>query len=144
MHVNPKAAMAIVPISKTNGATASGYVDTKGWDYLSLAVISSTADAVSNKPSVLKLQEADVTNASSFADISGAVGGTDFTIPNAETTAANPVVLFNVDLRARKRYIQAVVSPVTTQVIGAVGMLTQGEVAATDATKAGVGAVVSI
>lgn len=126
-------------VSKTNGATATGMVDCLGYDFMTLDVIATTADVVSNKPTVLKLQEADVTNASSFADISGTVGGTDFTIPNANTAATAVVqnaYKFNVDLRARKRYIQAVYSPQTTQNVTVVANLSRGEEAPINATKA--------
>lgn len=134
--VVPGGALAV---SKTNGATASGIIDCMGYDYATIDIIAATADVISNKPSVVKLQEADVTNASSFADISGTVGGTDFTIPNANTAATavvQNVYKFNVDLRARKRYIQPVYSPLTTQVVTIVANLSKGEEAPITAAKA--------
>lgn len=136
MMPNMKMATLFAGISKTNGATASGYVDTKGADFALIGIAAATADVVSNKPSVLKLQEADVTNATSFADISGAVGGTDFTIANADTSNPNNY-LFAVDCRKRKRYIQAVYSPQTTQVVAAVAMLGKLEEGARNASTAG-------
>lgn len=134
-------------VSKTNGATATGMVDCMGFDFLTLDVIATTADVISNAPTVLKLQEADVTNASSFADISGAKGGTDFTIPNAVTAATavvQNVYKFNVDLRARKRYIQAVYSPQTTQNVTVVGNLGRAEDAPISAAKANALTLVAI
>lgn len=136
MNPNLKMATLFAGISKTNGATASGYVDTLGADHVHIAISAATADVVSNKPTVLKLQEADVTNASSFADISGAVGGTDFTIANALTSLPNNY-LFSVDCRKRKRYIQAVISPQTTQIIAGVALLGKLEEGAINASKAG-------
>lgn len=127
---------AVVPVnaaSTTNGATAQGYVDTLGYDFLTLDVVATTADVVSNSPSVLKLQEGDTT--SSFSDIVGARGGTDFTIPNALTSATNNYK-FNLDLRARKRYVQVVVSPRTTQSITVVANLGRAEQSPITATKA--------
>jgi uncharacterized protein (DUF1778 family) len=132
----------IVPVngvSKTNGATASGIIDTLGYDWLTVDVIATTADVVSNKPTVVKLQEADDTNSTSFADITGTRGGTDFTIPNANTAATAVVqnnYKFNVDCRTRKRYIQAVYSPQTTQTVTVVGNLGRGENAPVTAAKA--------
>lgn len=136
MNPNLKMATLFAGVSKTNGATASGYVDTKGADHVHIGISAATADVVSNKPTVLKLQEADVTNATSFADISGAVGGTDFTIPNADTSNPNNY-LFSVDCRKRKRYIQAVYSPQTTQIVAGVAMLGRLEEGAISASKAG-------
>jgi len=136
-----KQQIPIMSVSKTNGATASGYVDTLDFDFLTIDVIATTADVVSNKPSVLKLQEADDTNATSFADITGFRGGTDFTIPNAVTAATAAIqnaYKFNVDARVRKRYVQVVISPQTTQTITAIANLGRGEQSPSTATKAGV------
>jgi len=129
--------VAINAASTTNGGTASGIIDTlmpegQKADFVSIDVIATTADAVSNKPTVLKLQESDTTVATTFADIVGARGGTDFTIPNA-VTAATAVIKnqykLNVDAKKRKRYLQVVVSPQTTQVISAVANLMKPHVA---------------
>jgi hypothetical protein len=49
MLIAPKIVTAIIPISKTNGATAVGeMIDTKGWDYVTIGIVASTADVVSN------------------------------------------------------------------------------------------------
>jgi len=132
----------IVPVNAvaaTNGATASGIIDTLGYDFATIDVVATTADVVSNAPSVLKLQEADVTNASSFADVVGFRGGTDFTIPNANTAATAVLqnnFKFNLDTRPRKRYLQVVYSPRTTQTVTVVANLGRGEQAPITAAKA--------
>lgn len=121
--VVPGGALAV---SVTNGENASGIIDRLGYDFASVAVIMATANVVSNKPSVLKLQESDTTDASNFADIVGARGGTDFTIPNANTAATavvQNVYKFDVDCRGRKRYLQAVATPRTTQTVTIVANL---------------------
>lgn len=137
--------VAINAVSKTNGATATGIIDTLMPDgqgkaqFATIDVIMATADVVSNKPTVLKLQEADTTDASNFADIVGFRGGTDFTIPNANTAATAVLqnnYKFDVDLRARKRYLQVVVSPQTTQVITAIANLGRAPQSPITATKA--------
>lgn len=129
MVPSPKNVIAITPISKTNGATATGeYIDTKGFDYAVISVIASTADVVSNTLSVLKIEEGDTT--SSFATFAGAVQNTDFTIAtNAYTSTANGqnVWTFGVDTRARKRYLRVSASPQTTMLIGGVASLHRGE-----------------
>lgn len=134
-----KSVVAVNGVSKTNGATASGIIDTLGFNFATIDVIATTADVVSNKPTVLKLQEADDTNATSFTDITGAIGGTSFTIPNA-VTAATAVIQnqykFNVDCHARKRYLQAVYSPQTTQTVTVVANLGRAEQSPGTATKA--------
>jgi hypothetical protein len=134
-----KTVTAIVPISKTNAATATGEaIDTLGFRYCAIHVFASTADVVSNKPSVLKVQESATTDASNFADISGAVGGTDFTVANSLTSLPNNYQ-FGINIGpARKRYLRVLVSPATTQVIAGSAILTRGEEAPTTAAKAGV------
>ena len=130
---------AIIPISKTNGATAAGQIiDTKGWDYLQIGIVASTADVVSNTINVLKLEEGDTT--SSLATFAGAKQDTDFTIAtNAYTaTTSDNAWAYGIDLRGRKRYLKVSVSPQTTMVIGAVGILSRGEKAPATAAEAGV------
>ena len=139
MLPQPKSIIAITPISKTNGATAGGeIIDTLGYDFAHINIFASTADVVSNTLSSLKLQEADVTNSSSFANISGAVSGTDFTLAtNAYTSTTNQNMwAFNVDLRARKRYLRVQASPQTTMVMAGAAVLMRGEEAPINATKA--------
>jgi hypothetical protein len=127
---NAKKVLPIFQSSTTAAGTASGNIDTLGYDYLSLDVLLPTADVVSNKPTVLKLSESDDTVVTNFASVSGFVGGTDFTIPNAITAATSitqPYATLNVDLKGRKRYLKISVSPATTQVVNAVGQLTRAE-----------------
>lgn len=140
-------ALAIASASVTNGATATATpIDTSPPGgprarHLSLDLALTTADVVSNKPSVLKLQHSDDTVASNFADISGFVGGTDFTIPNADT--ANPnLYKFNVNLQGKKRYIRAQISPRTTQTITGIANLSWNDQMPVTASKAGVLALI--
>ena len=133
-----KSVIAIIPISKTNGATATGeMIDTKGFDYAEISIIASTADVVSNTLSVLKIEEGDTT--SSVATFAGAVSGTDYTIAtNAYTSTSNQNVWrFGVDLRGRKRYLRVSASPQTTMVIGGVAHLHRAEKMPATAAEAG-------
>lgn len=139
MVPQPKTVIAIIPISKTNGATATGeIIDTKDYDYVNIGIVASTADVVSNTLSVLKIEEGDTT--SSFATFAGAVSGTDYTIAtNAYTSTTNQNVWsFGVDTRHRKRYLRVSASPQTTMVIGGVATLTRGLKNPATAAEAGV------
>ncbi|HEY2178107.1 MAG TPA: hypothetical protein VGH15_05945 [Caulobacteraceae bacterium] len=132
-----KTIVAVNGVSKTNGATASGIIDTLGYDWATIDIIATTADVVSNSPTVVKLQEADVTNSSSFADITAFA--TPASVP-AANTAATAVLQnnfkFNVDCRGRKRYLQPVYSPATTQTVTILANLGRGEQAPYTAAKA--------
>lgn len=142
MLPQPKHAIAIIPISKTNGATAVGEpIDTKGYDFCSISIVASTADVVSNTLSVLKIEEGDTT--SSFATFSGAVQNTDFTVNTTAFTqfgaagSNQNVWSFHVDTRGRKRYLKVSASPQTTMVIGAAAQLHRGEVKPSTSALAG-------
>ena len=94
---------------------------------------------MSNKPAVLKLQEAETTDATNLVNIAGFVGGTDFTIPNANTAATAVLqnnYKFNVNLRYRKRYLAAVYTPATTQVVTIIANLGDAPTAPVTAAKA--------
>ncbi len=133
-----KSVVAITPISKTAGATATGeLIDTKDFDYVNIAICAGTADVVSNTLSVLLLEEGDTT--SSFATFSGAVSGTDYTIAtNAYTSTTNQNVWsFGVDTRNRKRYLRVKASPQATMVIGGIATLSRGKSSPATAADAG-------
>lgn len=122
----------------TNAGTgALVQLDRLGYDYMSLDLMLGTADTTSNKPSVLKLQESDTTDATNFANISGFVGGTDFTIPSSYTGQAN-IYRFDVSLKGRKRYLQVVVSPRTTQEIAYNARLSRAKESPATTTAQGV------
>lgn len=138
MNPLPKVITLIESISKTAGATASGYVcDTLGYDHAIISLHSNAAGATT-KATVLNLTEGDTTDATNHATITGFVAGTDFTIPEAQTsTHTLPDVVFSVPTKGRKRYLGLVVSPGTTVIVSAVAHLYKAEQAPVTAAKAG-------
>ena len=136
-----KQIIVISQASTTNAATATGNIDTLGFDFLTLDVIASTSNDTTNNFSVLKLAESDDTVVTNFADVSGFVGDADFTIP-AAVTQGNWGMKFNVECRARKRYLRLSASPLTTQVITAIANLSRGNEAPVNTTSANVTALV--
>jgi hypothetical protein len=96
--------VAITPpgaiLDNTSPTTAA--VDTAGFAY---AVITVFLGALDIAMTALKLQQSNASG-SGFADITGTVGGTDFTLPIA--TDDNKFVKFFVDLRGKKRYLDLV------------------------------------
>ncbi|HMC89996.1 MAG TPA: hypothetical protein VKI17_10635 [Gemmataceae bacterium] len=139
-----KTVVSLLGTGVTNGATVTANIDTLGFDHVTVNVITGTADVVSDTPSVLKFTEADVTNATSFVAITNLTGGTlantsgFFVLPNTDTsltTVAN-VFRFDIDTRARKRYLQLAVSPRTTQQVVMVATLDRAaETAGTTAAQ---------
>jgi hypothetical protein len=122
--------------SQSSGTTNALIVDTLGYDWVTIDIVATTADVVSNKPTVCKLQEADDTNSTSFADITAFATPT---VPNANTAATAVLqnnYKFNVDARARKRYLRTQYSPQTTQTVTVVANLGRGENSPVTAAKA--------
>src|SRR4051812_527324 len=98
MFFHPKF-IALEPASTTNAATASLVIDRLGQDAVYIVANLSSANVVSNVPAI-KLQEADVTNTSSYADVTGAT--TTQLNPSAVFTNAVYTLGLNVDCKARK------------------------------------------
>ena len=143
--MNPlrKCVLAINQLSTTNGATTTGVIDTLGYDFAEIDVIATSSNNVTNNPSVLKLSESD--DATTYTDVSGFVGDTDFTIPAVYTnTASDWKVKFSVDCRPRKRYLKVSVTPITTQILTAIANLHKGDEGPNSATDASVDALVEV
>ena len=110
-----KSAIVIAAVSTTSAQTATGIVDTKGFDFVNINVCSFTAST--NALVTLSLKEGDTT--SSFANVK--VSGTDFTNAEGATatlmTSAVVAATFRVDMRGRKRYLQINATPTTTAIL---------------------------
>ena len=126
---NNKVVVVLKQQSETNGGTlTSDAIDTLGYDSVTILVHGTTSNNATNNPSVLSVKEGDTT--SSYAAITAltgdGVGG--FTIPNSPTgTTTAPLAMINVDTRARKRYLQVLISPVTTQTYSVLAILNRAE-----------------
>lgn len=129
----------IVPQTVTNAGTLEGWVDTKGFDFATINLISETVDAT-DIPTVMRLGQADSTP-TAFTDttaITNFVGGTatstsvGFVIPTPVTTTDSGVNVystqFRVDLRGRQRYLAIQFSPITTHTLSVNCNLSRGEI----------------
>lgn len=109
-----------VATQATAGATTSSAVDCLGFDYANITITLQGLEATT-APAVIKLQESVDTNASNFADVTGFVGGTSFTIPttmrSVGATGGPTIIKMSVDRRARKRYLRVPVSVGTHSLI---------------------------
>lgn len=141
-----KQVVAINAVSATNaGTVTSSVIDTVGYDWATIDIWGTTqsASTQAGSPSILKIQEADNTSATSFVDIVGFRGGSatatnvDFLVGIGVTTGTNGYK-FNIDCRPRKRYLSVVISPTTSQTFYAAANLGRGEQAPVTATKANV------
>ncbi len=99
-------------VALNNESAVTTTIDTLGYDFCQIAVGLGVLNIAMD---VLKVQESDLANMSGGADITGLVFGTSNTIAGVASvipisTADNTVQLFDIDLRARKRYIDLIAS----------------------------------
>ncbi len=133
----PKQVIAISPSAVTNGGTATGYIDRKGYDYAVINIHMTTADDTTNKPSVLTIRHGSTTVVTNGSTFSGCVSGTDYTIPDA-VTSGNNNFQFCIDCRRLERYLSVHIVPRTNQTITAIANLFKGDEMPTNSTEAGV------
>jgi hypothetical protein len=87
-----------------NAAFTTATIDTKGYALLKIVMHFGAIDIAM---AALKVQESDDSGMSGATDISGLVGGTDFTLP--ADSVDDGFAVFNVNLKGnRKRYIDVV------------------------------------
>jgi hypothetical protein len=129
------------PAAVATNSDSTGVVDTLGFEEASIAVMLT---GTTNLPTTMKLQESDITDATGYADIVGAVGGTnDGFVFSALTSNAPNVAVANLDLRKRKRYIRAVLRAATaTQTSTVVAVL--GKAKDSTVARGGMKAVVDV
>ena len=130
-HASGNKSVAKHTASVAATATFTHEIDTAGFKYASIDVLFSpyTASNVSIA-NVLRVSEGD-TSGGTMTNVSGLVGGTDFTIAaTGASTGANigAIARFNVDLRGRKRYLTVNVTPSTTVAVISSVRLSKAEV----------------
>ena len=128
------------PVTSQNGfiGNVTGTVTGTVVQPVSAVAAAGTNSAVAV---ALKLQQGDTT--SSYADVSGYVGGTDFTVPTPDDTNSTSVVRFNVDMRGKKRYLNVYATPNAASPVVSVARLGKPEEAPVAAAAAGVDVFVS-
>jgi len=110
-------------------------IDTIGYDYASVTVLRAS-NASTVFASALKIQQSD--DGTAYSDVSGFVGGTDFTIPAVTDTASAAIVKLDVNTQARKRYLKVTATPAVSVNTIVTARLSRGENAPSTASEAGV------
>lgn len=96
---NMKFAEAVAPgVIKDNAAFTATEIDTGGFNYLTICLDIGATDIAF---AAMSLQSATTTGGS-FANVTGFVGGTDFTLPSA--TDDNTLLLFHIDCRGKNQF----------------------------------------
>lgn len=146
---NLKRSHLIKQEAATNAATlTSDQLDTIGLHEVVIDVFGTTSNNATNNPATLKIQQADTTDATNFADITAYVGdgAGGFTVPNSPTaTTNNAFATFHLRRNQNgwtKRYLRLLVSPVTTQTFSVVAYTGRNEQAPNTLAELGTAVVV--
>lgn len=132
IHAQNQKVVASVPTSVGSSAVTLT-IDSLGYDYASVSVMRAS-NASTVFASVLKIEESD--DNSSYSNVTGFVGGTDFTIPAVSDTASAAIVKLDVDTKARKRYLKVTATPAVSVNTVVSARLSRGD-APTTAAEAG-------
>jgi len=132
IHAQMEKVVAAVPTAVGSSAVTLT-IDSLGYDYASVTVLRAS-NASTVFASVLKIEESD--DNSSFSNVTGLVGGTDFTIPVVSDTASAAIVKLDVDTKARKRYLKVTATPAVSVNTVVSARLSRGDVPTT-ASEAG-------
>lgn len=123
----------LAPISLAAGATTL-VIDCMGFEYLEIVIPHGLVGAADY--SAMKIQESDVKASASTltggVDVTGLIVGTSLTIAGATSdfpgdTDDGLIDLFEVDLRARKRYLLLVLTAGIGSLVAAIGRLSRAE-----------------
>ena len=114
-----------------DGSWTTVEIDSEGFEYLTIICNLGANDIA---VAVLKVQEATTTGGS-FSDIDGAVFGTDTNIGGSTSTLPsdsddNQLFIFEIDLKARKRFIDLIATNGNGSVGGfmsAIAILSRGK-----------------
>jgi hypothetical protein len=128
----------------TSGVTVlTGSVDCKTFGYVSIAVLANSTAAVSTTTAHNALEESD--DNSTWVAISSAAPGTGFTPSTVTVASSGPKIIYNVDLRGRKRYLKVTVGLAATATsVGITADLSRASDAPVSATEQGAGYLVQI
>jgi hypothetical protein len=141
-HVAATKSVSKAETSVALNATHSLEIDTLGFEYASIDVLFSpftSASGPTTAANVLRVAQSD-TSGSGQANISGFVGGTDFTAASGSTATAGVGYAhrFDIDLRGKRRYLTVYATPASTCGVITTCRLGKAEAGPMDATTKGV------
>jgi hypothetical protein len=105
MRQNSKTIVGAINATTNTLSTISAEFDTLGFNFMKILCLSSSTGTVSSGTNN-KLEEGDVSTGS-FATFAGYIQGTDWTGSATTNATSLAKVIWNVDLRGRKRFLRA-------------------------------------
>lgn len=103
MRQNTKTIVGAINTNTSGVSTISAEFDTLGFNFAKIICLSSSTGTVSSGTNN-KVEEGDTT--SSYATFAGVIQGTDWSGSSTSNATSLAKVIFNVDLRGRKRYLK--------------------------------------
>lgn len=111
----------IAGIGATNGSQVTASIDTKGFSFARIICLANSNVGLSTTTANNKLEESD--DNTNFTAIDAAAAGTAYTPSSATVATSLAKLVYDVDLRGRKRYLKVTFSTgATTQPIVAVDL----------------------
>jgi hypothetical protein len=141
-HVAATKSVSKAEVSVALNATHSVEIDTLGFEYASIDVLFSpftSSTGPTTAANVLRVAQSDASG-SGQVNVSGFVGGTDFTV-GAGVTATSSVGYahrFDIDLRGKRRYLTVSATPASTCGVVTTCRLGKAEAGPTEASTKGV------
>jgi len=147
IHVAATKSVSKAETSVALTATHTLEIDTLGFEYASIDVLFSpftSASGPTTAANVLRVAQSDVSG-SGQANLSGFVGGTDFTVSSGSTATASVgyAQRFDIDLRGKKRYLTVYATPASTCGVVTSCRLGKGEAGPVSASDKGVNTMVA-
>lgn len=141
-HVAASKSVSKAEASVTLAATHSVEIDTLGYNHASIDVLFSpftSASGPTTAATVLRVAQSD-TSGSGQTNISGMVGGTDFTVAAGVTATAGVGYAhrYDIDLKGKKRYLTVYATPASTCGVVTTCRLSKGEAGPVSASDKGV------
>lgn len=129
----------------TSGITTlTGTVDTVGYNYAQIAIYASSDAALHTTAANNALEEADASTGT-YVAVSAAAPGTGWTVSTATIASTGPKIVYNVDLRGRKRFLKVTGGlAATANAITIAATLHKGSDAPVSASEQGSGQAVTI
>ena len=118
-------------------ATATLTIDTIGYDHASVTVLRAS-NASTVFANAVKVEESD--DNSSYSNVTALVGGGTggFSIPAVSNTSSAAILKFDIDTRAKKRYLKVSYTPGATATVAMVARLGRAEESPVSNSDAGV------
>lgn len=138
IHSQNHKVVAEVPAAAVGAtATATLTIDTIGYDHASVTVLRAS-NASTVFANAVKVEESD--DNSSYSNVTALVGGGTggFSIPAVSNTSSAAILKFDIDTRAKKRYLKVSYTPGASANVAIVGRLGRAEESPVSNADAGV------